>query len=395
MPYTKIKSWLTEQLADIEKTGFFKEERIISSPQGAEIDTSRGPSINFCANNYLGLASHPEVIAAVAQGLQTHGVGMASVRFICGTQDIHKALESRLSQFLGTDDTILYSSCFDANTGLFETLLGPEDAIISDALNHASIIDGVRLCRAQRKIYRHNETADLETRLKEVQDARFRIISTDGIFSMQGDMAPLAEICDLADEYDALVMVDDSHATGFLGPEGKGTPAELGVADRVDIITSTLGKALGGATGGFTSGRGEIIDLLRQRSRPYLFSNSLAPPMVHGALKALELIQTRPELRQQLWGNAEYFRSKMLALGFDIMPGNHPIVPVMLGDELIAVEFAKEMNRRGIFVVGFSFPVVPRGEARIRVQLSAAHTTEHLDIALTHFEAVGKMLGTI
>ena len=306
MAYTKIKSWLTEQLADIEKTGFFKEERIINSPQGADIITELGPSINFCANNYLGLASHPEVIAAVAQGLQNHGVGMASVRFICGTQDIHKTLESRLSQFLGTDDTILYSSCFDANTGLFETLLGPDDAIISDALNHASIIDGVRLCRAQRKIYRHNETADLEARLKEVQDARFRIISTDGIFSMQGDIAPLAEICDLADQYDALVMVDDSHATGFLGPEGKGTPTELGVADRVDIITSTLGKALGGATGGFTSGRREIIDLLRQRSRPYLFSNSLAPPMVHGALKALELVQSRPELRQQLWDNAEY-----------------------------------------------------------------------------------------
>ena len=395
MAYTKIKSWLTEQLADIEKTGFFKEERIINSPQGADITTELGPSINFCANNYLGLASHPEVIAAVAQGLQNHGVGMASVRFICGTQNIHKTLESRLSQFLGTDDTILYTSCFDANTGLFETLLGPEDAIISDALNHASIIDGVRLCRAQRKIYRHNETADLETRLEEVQDARFRIISTDGIFSMQGDIAPLAEICDLADQYDALVMVDDSHATGFLGPEGKGTPTELGVADRVDIITSTLGKALGGATGGFTSGRREIIDLLRQRSRPYLFSNSLAPPMVHGALKALELVQTRPELRQQLWDNAEYFRSKMLALGFNVMPGNHPIVPVMLGDELIAVEFAEEMNRRGIFVVGFSFPVVPRGEARIRVQVSAAHTRVHLDTALTHFEAVGKMLGTI
>jgi glycine C-acetyltransferase len=317
------------------------------------------------------------------------------VRFICGTQDIHQNLEKRISDFLGTEDTILYSSCFDANTGLFETLLGPEDAIISDALNHASIIDGARLCRAQRKIFRHNETADLESKLKETRDTRFRIISTDGVFSMQGDVAHLREICDLADEYDALVMVDDSHATGFVGPDGKGTPAELGVAGRVDIITSTLGKALGGASGGFTSGKAEIIALLRQRSRPYLFSNSLAPPMVHGALKALELIHTRPELRQRLWENTAYFRNKLTGLGFDLIPGNHPIVPVMLGDERMAVSMAREMNLRGIYVVGFSFPVVPRGEARIRVQISATHSRLHLDTALSQFEAVGKKLDLI
>lgn len=395
MSYTKMKSLLEEQLQEIKDTGLFKEERIITTAQGADINTPHGPTINFCANNYLGLANHPEVIEAVAQGLKTHGFGMASVRFICGTQDIHRTLEKRISDFLGTEETILYSSCFDANTGLFETLLGPEDAIISDALNHASIIDGVRLCRAQRKIFKHNDTADLESKLMETRDARFRIISTDGVFSMQGDMAHLKEICDLADEYDALVMVDDSHATGFVGPDGKGTPAELGVADRVDIITSTLGKALGGASGGFTSGRQEIIDLLRQRSRPYLFSNSLAPPMVQGALKALELIQARPELRQKLWENTAYFRSKLTDLGFDIIPGSHPIVPVMLGEELKAASMAEEMNLQGIYLVGFSFPVVPRGEARIRVQISAGHSREHLDTALSEFDAVGKKLGLI
>jgi glycine C-acetyltransferase len=393
--YTKIKNWLEEQLQDIKKTGLFKEERIITTPQGAEVRTSRGPTINFCANNYLGLAGDPEVIAAVAQGMQTHGFGLASVRFICGTQDIHKTLERRVSEFLGTDDTILYSSCFDANTGLFETLLAQEDAVISDALNHASIIDGVRLCRAQRKIFRHNDMADLEDKLKETQDARFRIISTDGVFSMQGDMANLNHICDLADRYDALVMVDDSHATGFVGPGGKGTPAYLGVANRVDIITSTLGKALGGASGGFTSSRQEIIDLLRQRSRPYLFSNTLAPPMVLGALKALELVQQRPDLRQRLWDNTTYFRSRMTALGFEIVPGGHPIVPLMLRDEIKTVSMAEELYQRGIYVVGFSFPVVPRGEARIRVQVSAAHSRQHLDKALAEFEAVGKQLGVI
>ncbi len=393
--YTKIRDWLEEQIEEIKRSGLFKEERIITTPQGAEIRTSRGPTINFCANNYLGLASDPEVIASVSQGMQTHGFGMASVRFICGTQDIHKDLERRVSDFLGTDDTILYSSCFDANTGLFETLLAQEDAVISDALNHASIIDGVRLCRAQRKIFRHNDMADLEEKLKETREARFRIVSTDGVFSMQGDMANLNGICDLAGRYDALVMVDDSHATGFVGPGGKGTPALLGVADRVDIVTSTLGKALGGASGGFTSGRREIIDLLRQRSRPYLFSNTLAPPMVLGALKALELVQQRPELRQKLWDNTAYFRSKMTELGFDIVPGNHPIVPLMLRDEMKTVKMAGELYQRGIYVVGFSFPVVSRGEARIRVQVSAAHSRQHLDRALMEFEAVGKQLGVI
>ena len=395
MAYTKIRSWLEEQLKEIEETGLFKDERVITTRQDAEIETTDGATINLCANNYLGMASHPEVIAAVKQGLDTHGFGLSSVRFICGTMDIHKTLERRISEFLGTEDTILYTSCFDANTGLFETLLGREDAIISDALNHASIIDGVRLCRARRQVYQHNDMPDLEAKLKETQDARFRIISTDGIFSMQGDMAHLVETCDLADKYDAMVMVDDSHATGFLGPDGRGTPAALGVDHRVDIITSTLGKALGGASGGFTSARQGIIDLLRQRSRPYLFSNSLAPPMVQGALKALELIQIKPELRQKLWDNTGYFRSEMTALGFDILPGDHPIVPVMLGDERKAVNMAEEMNNRGIFVVGFSFPVVPRGEARIRVQISAAHTREHLDSALAEFEFVGKILGVI
>jgi glycine C-acetyltransferase len=393
--YTKIKDWITDQIQEIKDSGLFKEERIITGPQGSNIMTPTGPSINFCANNYLDMANDPEVLKAVVAGLETHGFGMASVRFICGTQDIHKTLEQKISEFLGTEDTILYSSCFDANTGLFEVLFSQDDAIISDALNHASIIDGVRLSRAQRKIFQHNDMADLEQKLVETRDARFRIISTDGVFSMHGDMANLSDICDLADKYDALVMVDDSHATGIVGPDGKGTAEEQGVADRVDIITSTLGKALGGAAGGFTTGRQEIINLLRQRSRPYLFSNTMAPPAVHGALKALELIQTRPQNRQTLWDNTAYFRSKMLALGFDLVPGTHPIVPVMLRDELKTVAMAEEMNRRGIFVVGFSYPVVPRGEARIRVQISAAHSREQLDLALAAFETVGRELEVI
>jgi glycine C-acetyltransferase len=320
---------------------------------------------------------------------------MASVRFICGKQEIHKTLERRLSEFLGTEDTILYNSCFDANAGLFETLLGAEDAVISDALNHASIIDGVRLCKAQRKVYRHGDLADLEDKLKETESARFRLIATDGIFSMQGDRAPLVGICDLADRYDALVMVDDSHATGFLGPNGAGTPDDLGVSGRVDIITSTMGKALGGASGGFTAGRGEIVQYLRQRSRPYLFSNTLAPPIVVGALKALDIVQKKPELRRVLMDNARYFRAGMMELGFEILPGNHPIVPIMLRDEFKNVEMAKAVNERGIFVVAFSFPVVPRGQARIRVQLSAAHTREQLDQALSVFESAGIDLGII
>ncbi|MCI0437971.1 MAG: glycine C-acetyltransferase [Chloroflexi bacterium] len=395
MTYAEMKHWLEMELQGIRDGGMYKEERVIESPQGPQVETEGGAVVNFCANNYLGLASDPELAKAVIEGLKSHGFGMASVRFICGTQDIHKSLERRISEFLGTEDTILYSSCFDANTGLFETLLGAEDAIISDALNHASIIDGVRLCRAQRKIYRHSDMAELKEKLKETQDARFRLIATDGVFSMQGDLASLNEICDLAERYDALVMVDDSHATGFLGPDGKGTPAELGVADRVDIVTSTLGKALGGASGGFTSGRREIVEYLRQRSRPYLFSNTLAPPMVIGALKALEIIRARPELRETLWNNAAYFRSEMVRLGFDIIPGNHPIVPIMLRDEIKTVEMSRAMNERGIFVVGFSYPVVPKGEARIRVQVSAAHTRQQLDKAISAFEAAGKRLGII
>ena len=390
-----MKSWLEDELRSIEEDGLLKSERVITASQGASVATTDGEALNFCANNYLGLADDPEVLEAVRKGMETHGFGMASVRFICGTQDIHKELERRLTEFMGTEDTILYTSCFDANTGLFETLLGPEDALISDSLNHASIIDGVRLCRAQRKIYQHADMADLKERLKETQDARFRLIATDGVFSMQGDLAPLKEICDLADEYDALVMVDDSHATGFVGPNGRGTPEEMGVIDRVDVVTSTLGKALGGASGGYTTGKKEIVAVLRQRSRPYLFSNTLAPPIVAGALKALELAQARPELRGRLWENTAYFRARMTELGFDIIPGTHPIVPVMVRDELKNVAMAESMNKRGIFVVSFSFPVVPRGQARIRVQISAAHTREQLDTVLSAFEESGREQGLI
>lgn len=395
MTYTKMKAFLNEEMQGIRDGGLFKGEKIIKTPQGSLVDTAEGETINFCANNYLGLADSPEVEQAVVNGLKEYGFGMASVRFICGTQDIHKTLERRLSEWLGTEDTILYTSCFDANTGLFETLLGEEDAIISDALNHASIIDGVRLCKAQRKVFKHADVADLEARLKETESARFRMIATDGVFSMQGDLAPLPEICDLADRYDALVMVDDSHATGFLGPNGRGTPDELGVEGRIDVLTSTMGKALGGASGGFTTGRQEIVDYLRQRSRPYLFSNTLAPPIVTGALKALEIVQESPELRTTLMESAAYFRAGMERLGFEILPGKHPIVPVMLKDELKNVEMAKAVNDRGVFVVAFSFPVVPRGEARIRVQLSAAHRRDQLGHALNVFEEAGKEVGVI
>jgi glycine C-acetyltransferase len=395
MAYGKIRSWLEDELKTIDEDGLTKLEKRITTPQSSKISTTEGDTVNFCANNYLGLASHPEIVEAAAEGLRSYGYGMASVRFICGTQDLHKTLEQRISQFLGSDDTILYGSCFDANTGLFETLLGPEDALFSDALNHASIIDGVRLCRAQRKIYAHADMTELEARLQEVQDARFRIIATDGVFSMQGDLAPLNEICGLAERYDALVFVDDSHATGFLGPNGRGTPEELGVSDRVDILTSTMGKALGGASGGFTAGRKAIVDYLRQRSRPYLFSNTLAPPIVMGAMKALEMVRSHPELRESLMHNAAYFRTQMTRLGFDIIPGKHPIVPIMLGDELKTEAMAKAVNERGIFVVGFSFPVVPRGEARITVQVSAAHTREQLDTAISALEDVGRHLSII
>ena len=395
MSYTKVKSHLAGELQSIREGGLFKGERVLRTSQGPQVDTDQGPTIVFCANNYLGLADDPEVLKAVEEGMRSHGFGMASTRFICGTQDIHQALERNLSEFLGTEDTILYTSCFDANTGLFETLLGADDAIISDALNHASIIDGVRLCRAQRKVFSHSDMGDLEAKLKETDSARFRMIATDGVFSMQGDLAKLPEICDLADKYDAIVMVDDSHATGFLGPGGRGTPEELGVADRIDVLTSTLGKALGGASGGFTTGRKEIVEYLRQRSRPYLFSNTLAPPIVMGAIRALDLVQERPELRANLWRNTVYFREKISELGFTIIPGTHPIVPIMIGDELKNVEMARAANERGIFVVAFSFPVVPKGDARIRVQISAAHTREHLDQAISVFGEAGREQGLI
>ena len=395
MSYSRMKSWIEDELRDIRDQGMYKHEQLIVTPQGSRIDTADGQRVNLCANNYLGLADHPDVLKAAVDGVQAHGFGMASVRFICGTQDIHKTLEQRLSEFLGTEDTILYSSCFDANAGLFETLLGPEDAVISDALNHASIIDGIRLCRAQRKVYKHGDMADLEERLVETESARFRLIATDGVFSMQGDLAPLDEICDLADRYDALVMVDDAHATGFMGPNGRGTAEELGVESRIDVITSTLGKALGGASGGFTTGRREIVEYLRQRSRPYLFSNTLPPPIVVGTLKALELARQNPELRQALWQNTAFFRQEITALGFDVLPGNHPIVPVMIGDEVKTMELAEALNDRGVFVVGFSYPVVPRGAARVRVQVSAAHTREQLAGALSAFADAGRDLGLI
>jgi glycine C-acetyltransferase len=395
MTRASMLSWLDGQLEELSENGLYKHEAVITTPEGAEVEVGGEEMVNFCANNYLGLANHPEIVAAAAEGLRTHGFGMASVRFICGTQDLHKQLERRLADFLGMDDTILYGSCFDANAGIFETLLGPEDAVISDALNHASIIDGIRLCKARRTVYQHADMADLERRLRETADARFRLIVTDGVFSMQGDLAPLPEICDLAERHDALLMVDDSHATGFLGPNGRGTPDHFGVADRIDIITSTLGKALGGASGGFTTGHQQIVDYLRQRSRPYLFSNTLAPPIAAASLTALDLVERHPELRTALFGNTAYFRSQMAARGFTIIDGMHPIVPVMIGDERTAGELARAANERGILVVGFSFPVVPRGEARIRVQLSAAHTRPQLDRAISVFEEAGRELGVI
>ena len=393
--YARFQSQLEAELGDIRKSGLYKDEKVITSAQRAEVRTDGGSMVNFCANNYLGLADSEEVQRAAIGAMQTHGFGMASVRFICGTQDIHLELEREVTRFMGTEDTILYASCFDANAGLFETILGPQDAIISDALNHASIIDGVRLCKAARKVYKHADMADLEEKLRETADARFRLIATDGVFSMQGDLAPLPEICDLAERHDAMVMVDDSHATGFIGPSGKGTAEELEVQDRVDVTTSTMGKTFGGASGGFTTGRREIVELLRQRSRPYLFSNSLAPPIVAGALKSLRILQDFPELRERLHRNTRYFRSEIVRLGFDVIPGSHPIVPIMIGDEIKNVELVKAVNERGIFCVGFSYPVVPRGEARIRLQMSAAHTRDHLDKALAAFEEAGREQGVI
>jgi glycine C-acetyltransferase len=393
--YARFQAQLEVELGSIRKSGLYKDEKVITSAQRAEVRTDGGSMVNFCANNYLGLADSAEVQEAAIEAMHTHGFGMASVRFICGTQDIHLELEREVTRFMGTEDTILYASCFDANAGLFETLLGPQDAIISDALNHASIIDGVRLCKAVRKVYKHADMADLEVMLRESADARFRLIATDGVFSMQGDLAPLPEICDLAEKHDAMVMVDDSHATGFIGPSGKGTGEELEVQDRLDVTTSTMGKTFGGASGGFTTGRREIVELLRQRSRPYLFSNSLAPPIVAGALKSLRILQDRPELRERLHDNTRYFRSEIVRLGFDVIPGSHPIVPIMIGDELQNVELVKAVNERGIFCVGFSYPVVPRGEARIRLQMSASHTRNHLDKALAAFEEAGREQGVI
>ena len=391
--YGKIKDHLLNELNSIRQAGLYKAERIIAGRQGARVSLASGAEvINLCANNYLGLSGTQELVDASKQGLEQWGYGMSSVRFICGTQELHKNLEKKVSEFLHTEDTILYSSCFDANTGLFETLLGPEDAVISDALNHASIIDGIRLCKARRLRYNNNDMADLEARLKEAADARFRMIATDGSFSMDGIIADLKSICDLAERYDALVMVDDSHSTGFIGTTGRGTPEYHGVMDRVDIITSTFGKALGGASGGFTSGRKEIIDILRQRSRPYLFSNTLAPGIAAAVFKALEMLSASTELRDRLELNTNYFRKGMTDAGFKINPGVHPIVPIMLGDAKLAVDLAEGMLAEGVYVIAFSYPVVPKDKARIRVQISAALTTEQLDKAIAAFTKVGKQL---
>jgi glycine C-acetyltransferase len=394
--YGKIKDHLIKELALIRDSGLFKDERVIAGRQGAMVQLADGSKvINLCANNYLGLAGTQELVDASKEGLEQWGYGLSSVRFICGTQELHKQLEQKVSEFLGTEDTILYSSCFDANAGLFETLLGPEDAVISDELNHASIIDGIRLCKAKRFRYKNNNMTDLEAKLKEAGDTRFRLIATDGSFSMDGIIANLKSICDLADRYETLVMVDDSHSTGFIGKTGRGTPEFHGVMDRVDIITSTFGKALGGASGGFTSGRQEIIDILRQRSRPYLFSNTLAPGVAAAVFKALETLSTSTELRDRLERNTLYFREGMTKAGFQINPGDHPIVPIMLGDAKVAVEMADGMLAEGVYVIAFSYPVVPKDKARIRVQISAALTTAELDAAIAAFSKVGKEMGVI
>jgi glycine C-acetyltransferase len=384
-----------QEIEEIKTSGLYKTERTISSPQGAEITVNGKTVLNFCANNYLGLSSHPKVIEAAHAAIESHGYGMSSVRFICGTQDIHKELEQKIAQFLGTEDSILYAACFDANGGVFEALFNENDAIISDALNHASIIDGVRLCKAQRFRYEHNNMADLEAKLKEAAVLRSRIIVTDGVFSMDGTIARLDQICDLADKYDAIVMIDECHASGFMGKTGRGTHEYRGVMGRIDIITGTLGKALGGASGGFTSGRKEIIDLLRQRSRPYLFSNTLAPSITGASIAVLNMLSETTELRDKLERNTKYFRAKMTEAGFDIKPGEHPIVPIMLYDAVVAQTFAAELLNEGIYVIGFFFPVVPKGQARIRVQLSAAHEQEHLDRAIYAFTKIGKKLNVL
>jgi glycine C-acetyltransferase len=394
--YDRLRNHLQQELASVREQGLYKNERIIATPQGAEITLVDGTqALNFCANNYLGLSSHPRIIEAAHRALDSHGFGLSSVRFICGTQDLHKELEAAIAGFLHTEDTILYAACFDANGGLFEPLFGEPDALISDALNHASIIDGVRLCKAQRHRYEHNNMADLERCLQATQDARFRVIITDGCFSMDGTIAQLDQICDLADRYDALVMVDECHATGFLGATGRGTIEYRNVLGRVDMITGTLGKALGGAIGGFTTGRKEIIELLRQRSRPYLFSNTLPPAILGAGLEAIRLMTETTELRDRLEANTKYFRSALATAGFAIKPGEHPIVPVMLYDAPLAQTFAEALLEEGIYVIGFFYPVVPKGQARIRVQLSAAHTQAHLERAVEAFVRVGHKLGVL
>jgi glycine C-acetyltransferase len=394
--YSTLKPVLQKELNNIKEAGLYKDERIITSPQGAEIITSDGRKVlNFCANNYLGLSAHPKVIEAAKKTIDSHGFGLSSVRFICGTQDIHKILEKKISDFLGMEDTILYAAAFDANGGVFEPLLGPESAIISDSLNHASIIDGVRLCKAQRFRYQHNDMEDLEAKLKEASTASQKIIVTDGVFSMDGTIAQLDKICDLAEKYNALVMSDECHATGFMGKTGRGVHEYRNVMDRIDIITGTLGKALGGASGGFTSGKKEIIDMLRQRSRPYLFSNTLAPAIVGASIAIMDLLSESTSLRDKLEENTKYFRSEMTKAGFDIKPGDHPIVPIMLYDAVLSQQFAAKLLEEGIYVIGFYYPVVPKGQARIRVQISAVHEKEHLDKAIAAFTKIGKGLGVL
>lgn len=394
--YTNVEPALEQELQEIREQGLYKVERIITTPQSATIRTQNtGEVLNFCANNYLGLSSHPEVVKAAKEAIDTHGFGMSSVRFICGTQDIHKELERRIAGFLGMEDAILYAAAFDANGGLFEPLLGAEDAIISDELNHASIIDGVRLCKAQRYRYKHSDMADLEEQLKAAQGARRRLVATDGVFSMDGDIARLDKICDLAERYDAMVMVDDCHATGFIGKTGRGAHEFHNVMGRVDIITGTFGKAMGGASGGFTASRKEIVDMLRQRSRPYLFSNTLAPAIVGASIRVIGLLSESTRLRDKLEGNTQYFREKMTAAGFDILPGETPIVPIMLYDAKLSQQFANRLLEEGIYVIGFFYPVVPKGKARIRTQISAGHEREHLDKAIAAFTKVGKELGVI
>jgi glycine C-acetyltransferase len=395
MSAAQLREVLQPQLDDLKAKGLYKSERQIQGPQGSAIAVGGKDVLNFCANNYLGLANHPAIVEAAHEGLRRYGYGMASVRFICGTQDIHKHLEASVAKFFGKDDTILYSSCWDANGGLFETILGDQDAILSDELNHASIIDGIRLCKAKRFRYKNNDLAELEKGLQETQSCRLRLIATDGVFSMDGSLARLPEICDLADRYKALVMVDDSHATGILGAGGRGTPEAQGVLDRIDIITSTLGKTLGGAAGGFTCGSKELVEFLRQRSRPYLFSNALPPPIVMAASKALDLIATSGELRTKLAANAKRMRAGLEGAGLKVKPGNHPILPVMLGEASLAATMAEKLLGHGIYVIGFSFPVVPQGLARIRLQMSAAHTDEQIDRAIAAFTAVGKELKVI